>query len=145
MHNELEAMAQEIQAEADKATREEMGEIFFNRWRNPPHMGGMENPDGTASLHGNCGDTMQLFLRFQNERVNQSSFLTDGCGPSVVSASVAAELAMGKTVEEILEVNPGHILTKAGGLPQDHEHCAFLAADTLHAAAKDYLARKGEE
>ena len=118
-----------------------MGDALFERWRNPPNMGELSDPDGSATLRGNCGDQMQLFLRFDQGCVTQAAFLTDGCGPSVVSASHAAELAVGKTVEELLALTPGDVLTAVGGLPEDHEHCACLATDVLHAAARDYQAK----
>lgn len=143
MHKDLETFAKDIQAEADAAVRLEMGEAVYQRWRNPLYMGALPDADATATLRGNCGDQMRLFLKFNGERVSQASFQTDGCGPSVVSASHAAELALGRTVEELLAVSPGDILTAAGGLPEDHEHCAFLAAEVLHAAVRDYLSRRG--
>jgi nitrogen fixation protein NifU and related proteins len=142
MHKDLETFARELQAEADEAVRLELGEAVYQRWRNPRYMGVLPDPDATATLRGNCGDQMRLFLKFNGERVSKASFQTDGCGPSVVSASHAAELALGRTVEEVLAVSPGDILAAAGGLPEDHEHCACLAAEVLHAAARDYLARR---
>ncbi len=144
MHSDLESLAKDIQTEADAAARLEMGEAVYQRWRNPQYMGALPDADATATLRGNCGDQMRLFLKFNGERVSQASFQTDGCGPSVVSASHAAELALGRTVEELLAVSPGDILAAAGGLPEDHEHCAFLAAEVLHAAVRDYLSRLGK-
>lgn len=139
MSDALESLAGRLQAKIDANVRDEMGEMVFLRWQNPLYMGVLTEYDATACIRGNCGDQMQIYLKFSNDRISDVSFQTDGCGPSVVAASFAAELALHKTTQEALAVDAGKILTVAGGLPEDHEHCAFLAAETLHAAVNNYL------
>lgn len=65
-------------------TKEAYGEIAHQRWQIPLHMGSMKDPDGYACLRGVCGDTMEIFLKFKNDRVKEASFQTDGCGASTV-------------------------------------------------------------
>ncbi|HDQ41959.1 MAG TPA: iron-sulfur cluster assembly scaffold protein [Desulfonatronum sp.] len=139
MHKDMEDFVDGLQAEIDEAVRREMGEAVYQRWRNPLYMGVLPDFDATASVRGNCGDQMQIYLKFLKNRVIKASFQTDGCGPSVVAASYAAELALGKSAEELFSLDPEHILAATGGLPEDHEHCAFLAIETLHAAARNWL------
>ena len=141
MNHDLETFAQHLQAHILEETRSEWGDKAYERWRTPRYMGVMHDADGEASLRGHCGDQMQIFLKFDGERVAKASFQTDGCGPSMVCGSFAAELAHGKTPEELFEISGAAILSAAGNLPQDHEHCAFLAAETLQAAANNYLIR----
>jgi NifU-like protein involved in Fe-S cluster formation len=141
MSDEFETFAQNLQANIFEETKEDWGEKAYERLRNPLYMGVMHDADGEASLRGRCGDQMQIFLKFDGERVAEASFFTDGCGPSLVCGSFAAEMARGKAPEELFEISGEIILSAVGGLPQDHDHCAFLAAETLQAAANDYLIR----
>jgi nitrogen fixation NifU-like protein len=57
---------------------------------------------------------------------------------------MAAELALGKSIQEAKAISQEAILSELGGLPAESEHCALLAADTLRAAIDDYLETKGE-
>ena len=142
MSSDLEDFFQNLQNQIDNETREAYGDIAFDRWLHPLYMGTIENPDGYAQLSGSCGDTMQIFLRFENNHVKEASFQTDGCGSSAVCGSFAAELAIGKTTDELLEITGDAILERLGGLPKEEEHCAFLAGETLQEALNDYMIKQ---
>ena len=142
MSSDLEDFFQNLQNQIDNETREAYGDIAFDRWLHPLYMGTIENPDGYAQLSGSCGDTMQIFLRFENNHVKKASFQTDGCGSSAVCGSFAAELAIGKTTDELLEITGDAILERLGGLPKEEEHCAFLAGETLQEALNDYMIKQ---
>jgi nitrogen fixation protein NifU and related proteins len=137
--DELDNFVEKMQARIFEETREDYGEIAFNRWLNPKYMGPMENPDGYARVTGSCGDTMKIFLRFENDKVVDASFQTDGCGTSAICGSFAAELAMGKTPVELIEITGEEILKTLGRFPKEDEHCSFLAAGTLQEALNDYM------
>ena len=111
---------------------------------NPKNMGEIEGADGSARVTGPCGDTMQLWLKLKGETIQEASFLTDGCGTSVASGSMVTELAKGKKLGQAQRISQKDVLNALGGLPEESEHCALLAADTLKAAIKDYLAMKKE-
>jgi ATP-binding protein involved in chromosome partitioning len=111
--------------------------------RSPRHYGPLENFNGRARLTGSCGDTMEFWLKVEGDRVEEVSFVTDGCGPSLASGSMAATLAAGKPVVEAAVIRQKEILKALGGLPPADEHCELLAADTLQAACADYF-RRGE-
>jgi nitrogen fixation NifU-like protein len=104
----------------------------------------MRNPDGRARREGACGDDMQIDLKIRAERVVEASFMTNGCMTSIVSGSMAVELATGRDVSGARAVSPADILDGLGGLPEESEHCAELAAETLRAAVDDYLRTRGE-
>jgi nitrogen fixation NifU-like protein len=109
---------------------------------NPSHMGTMKMPDGHARLTGKCGDTMEMFLKFENETVKEASFQTDGCGSSRACGSVAAEMCIGKTPDEMLDISGEVILEKLGPFPEEERHCAFLAAETLQEALHEYMLKQ---
>jgi nitrogen fixation NifU-like protein len=81
---------------------------------------------------------MKIFLKFENEKVKEASFQTDGCGSSMICGSFAAELALGKKPDEVRDVTKETILETIGGLPEEEQHCALLAANTLHRALDSY-------
>lgn len=141
MSNNLDTFVDQLQEQIYEETRETFGEKVYNRWREPQYMQAMKNPDGHANLKGTCGDSIEIFLRFENQSVVDASFMTDGCSTSVVCGSYAAEMALGKTPEALLEISGIAILKALGGLPEENEHCAYLAAESLHAALDDYMRR----
>lgn len=82
---------------------------------------------------------MDIFLKFKEGTVSEASFTTDGCGPSMICGSLAAELAIGKDPEELKKITAETILEVIGGLPEEDQHCASLAANTLQMALFRYL------
>jgi len=139
LEDTLDKFVAELQAEINRGTLETYGEVVFKRWQEPLYMGRMALADGYARVTGSCGDTMEIFLRFEEGQVKEASFWTDGCASSMVCGSYAAELARGKTLEELSNITGKTILDILGGLPDHDRHCAFLAAETLQKALEHYL------
>lgn len=104
-------------------------------WLNPQVAG----PDCQARVAGTCGDVMEIRLKFKSERMVEGSPWTNGCAHSLNCVCAAVDLSKGKSPEEILDIGPGMIRDAVGGLPRDYQHCAALAADTLHAAIDNYM------
>ena len=112
--------------------------------RNPRNVGTIPNPDGYASAIGSCGDIMEIWLRIKGDIIQNATFLTTGCGPTVAALSLVTELAKGKTIAESKEITPEYVLNTLGGLPEENIECAVLAATILREAIRDYLAFKNE-
>ncbi len=110
----------------------------------PRNLEAIQNADGFASERGPCGDTMEIWLRIKSGCIARATFMTDGCGPSIASGSMVTEMATGKSTGEAHRITQRDVLDALGGLPEDSEHCALLAAKTLKAALKDYIATKQE-
>jgi nitrogen fixation NifU-like protein len=142
MTDEFDDFARALQSQIHEETREAYGQIAFERWLKPLYVGVMRDPDGYGRVTGTCGDTMEIFLRFEKDRVKEATFQTDGCGSSTVCGSFAAELAHGKSPEELTEITGEMILDVLGGLPNKDCHCAFLAAETLQEALDDYMRKQ---
>ncbi len=145
MGKDFDDFAAELQNQIYEETRAAYGEVAFQRWLKPLYVGKIDSPDGYARVTGSCGDTMEIFLKFEEGRVHQASFLTTGCGASAVCGSFAAELALGKTPEELLEITGETILDILGGLPEEDRHCAVLAANTLQESCNDYMMRRAAD
>ncbi len=144
MSDGVEDFVQELKEQMLEETKDAYGEIAFQRWLNPLFVGPIKNPDGYACLRGGCGDTMEFFLKFEADRVQEASFHTTGCGSSTVCGSFAAEMAIGKKPDEIKRIAGEAVIDKLGSIPKDDEHLAFLAVETLRSALEDYLTKKSE-
>jgi nitrogen fixation NifU-like protein len=107
----------------------------------PDNMRRMNDPDGSAYMKGICGDSMEMYLIIENDRVTEATFFTDGCNSSRACGSTAARLAEGKTLKEVLRISPADIIDAWGDIPGGNVHCAILAVNTLHKALADYLLR----
>ncbi|MEA1959610.1 MAG: iron-sulfur cluster assembly scaffold protein [Chloroflexota bacterium] len=110
----------------------------------PRNMGPIEQPDGYATITGPCGDTMQIWFRVRDDLIIAATFMTDGCGPSIASGSIATELVKRKAAADAIRISHKDILNALDGLPEDSRHCALLAANTIKAAIRDYIAFKSE-
>jgi nitrogen fixation NifU-like protein len=141
MKDQFELFVANLQDRIFKDAQQAYGEVGFQRWRNPLYRDRMANPDASAQVKGPCGDTMEIYLKFENNRVTDASFFTDGCGASTVCGSFAAELALGRTPDELAEISGDDILQHIGRFPDDDRHCAFLAAETLQQALHAYMVK----
>lgn len=139
MADKFDAFVENLQEQIFNETREAFGEAGFQRWRNPLYRGPLDTPDSHARVKGSCGDSMEIFLKFDDDRVSDAAYLTDGCGSSTVCGSFAAEMAIGKNPDELMEITGDAILEKLGRFPEEDRHCAFLAAETLQEALNQYL------
>lgn len=108
----------------------------------PRNCGTMDNPDGYAKVTGPCGDTVEIFLRIINDKIENISYMTDGCMTSHAAASAAVVLATGRPVREGIRINQSAILEHLGGMPEDSRHCALLAPTTFQKALRNYARGK---
>lgn len=132
----------------EESIKEKMREIFsenvIEHSLKPRNIGDLEDADGFARVTGPCGDTMEIWLKVKNGTISAANFLTDGCGTTVASGSMITEMAKGKSVGQAQRIGQQEVLDALGGLPEESQHCALLAANTLKEAIKDYFALKNE-
>lgn len=121
-------------------------EKVMDHFRNPRNMGEIPDADGVGTV-GNpvCGDMMTIYIKVKDNRIADIKFKTFGCGAAIATSSMTTELARGKTIEEALKITRDDVAKDLGGLPPVKMHCSNLAADALHAAIKDYLAKGGKK
>jgi nitrogen fixation NifU-like protein len=146
-NQDFDALIDKIQNEIINEAKNALGEKGFDRWRNPRHCGVMEDADEHARMRGSCGDTMEMYIRVKDDRVELVTYVTDGCSSSSVAGSFASELAMGKTFTEVLDMTGADVLHEIGTFPKAEEHCAHLAITTLQEAVNSFLVEqvKGEQ
>jgi len=138
MSSELDDLQALVMADARKI----YSETVIDHAMNPRNLGGMQDADGFAKVAGTCGDTMEVWLKVNNNMITEIKFMTDGCGSSIASGSMVTEMAKGKTLIIAHKISQKYILSVLGGLPKESEHCALLAANTLKAAIRDYIEKK---
>jgi nitrogen fixation NifU-like protein len=106
----------------------------------PQHLGTMDQPDGYARAHGECGDLITFYLRIEDGRVLEVTFTTDGCDATIASGETLAAMATGLSLEEAVRITPVELLKALDGIPPNHAHCAALAVKTLREALASYTA-----
>ncbi len=114
-------------------------EKVMDHFSEPRNVGEIADADGVGEV-GNvkCGDVMKIFLKIEEGRVKDIKFKTFGCGAAIATSSMVTEMAMGKTLEEVVEISNKAVAEALDGLPPAKMHCSNLAADALHEAIKDY-------
>ncbi|KPM54884.1 nitrogen fixation protein NifU [Frankia sp. R43] len=80
-------------------------EIILDHYRNPHHRG-LRDPFDAEVHHVNptCGDEVTLRVRVADGVVADVSYESEGCSISQASASVMADLVIGKSVAAALEL-----------------------------------------
>jgi nitrogen fixation NifU-like protein len=104
----------------------------------PRNVGRMDSPDAQATVLGWCGDTMEIYLGLEQDRIRGATFMTDGCGPSLACGSVLTTLIQGMTLEQANQFGSSDLRAALDGMPEESAHCADLAVNTLHKAIADY-------
>jgi nitrogen fixation NifU-like protein len=140
MSSELDNPQETVKTDA----RQIYSETVIDHAVNPRNLGDMLDFDGFARVTGPCGDTMEVWLKVRDNTVDDIAFMTDGCGPSIASGSIMTELAKGRSITVAIRICQQDILEALGGLPQESQHCALLAANTLKAAIRDCIAMQKE-
>lgn len=140
----LDAFLEGLQAKVDAQAVESYGEQGFERWRKAERYQRMLDADASGRVTGGCGDTIEIYLKIQDERVLDASFFTDGCGASQICASWAVELALGRTLDQAVAVEAEDILARLEVFPEDERHCASLAAETLKQAVHAWMTRENK-
>jgi nitrogen fixation NifU-like protein len=124
--------------------RKNFSETVIEHALNPRNVGNMEEYSSLANVTGPCGDTMQIWLKVRDGSISDATFMADGCGTTVASGSMITELAIGKSLDEARKIDQKEVLTALGGLPEQNEHCALLAENTLKEAIDNYIENNGK-
>ncbi|MFO7639051.1 MAG: Fe-S cluster assembly scaffold protein NifU [bacterium] len=118
-------------------------EKVMEHFRNPRHVGEIENADGVGEV-GNpvCGDMMTFSIKVKDGVLEDVQFKTFGCGAAIAVSSMVSDMAIGKTLDEALKITNADVARELGGLPPNKLHCSNLGADALHAAIRNYLEKR---
>ena len=121
-------------------------EKVMDHFRNPRNVGSMENPSGVGEVgNAKCGDIMRIYLKIDNDIIEDVKFETFGCGSAIASSSMATELIKGKPVSQALKLTNQAVVEALDGLPAQKIHCSVLAEEAIKLALKDYYDKNGIE
>lgn len=128
-------------------------DIIVDHNQHPRNFHDMPEADSSAEgFNPLCGDKVTIYLKIDDEKILDASFVGCGCAISTASASLMSEYLKGKTIEEVetmfeifhdaLTKNDETALNKLGKLAvlagvkefPSRVKCATLAWHTLHAA-----------
>jgi nitrogen fixation protein NifU and related proteins len=98
----------------------------------------VENPDGYGRSSSDCGDTIELFVTVNKDRIRWVSFEVNGCINTRACANTVVQLAEGKTIADARKIKPDDIVQYLETLPAESVHCAEIAANALYSALKNY-------
>ncbi len=114
-------------------------EKVMDHFANPRNCRKIEDADGVGTV-GNptCGDLMTIYIKVDDDKITDISFQTFGCGAAIATSSMITEIAVGKTIDEALNITRNDVANELDGLPPIKMHCSNLAADGLRAAIEDY-------
>ena len=117
-------------------------ERVIKEFANPQNVGVMEDANAVGTVgNATCGDIMKIFMKIENNIIEDVSFQTFGCTAAIATSSVATSMIKGKTVEEALQITNAQVVEELGGLPAQKLHCSVLAEEAIKAAINDYLTK----
>lgn len=121
-------------------------EIVMDHFVNPRNVGELKDADGVGQAgSANCGDLMRIYLKIENDVIEDVRFLIFGCGSAVAAGSMATEMLKNKTIQEAWDITNKDVAEALGGLPANKMHCSVLAEDVIHAAINNYREKQKEK
>ena len=116
----------------------------MDHFLNPRNVGFIDNADGVGEVgNAKCGDIMKIYLKIEDDIIEDVKFETFGCGSAIASSSMATELIKGKKVSDALELTNKAVVEALDGLPPQKVHCSVLAEEAIKLALKDYYDKNG--
>ena len=118
-------------------------ETVMDHFRNPRNVGALENANAIGEVgNAKCGDIMKMYLRIEDDIIQDVSFETFGCGSAIAASSVATEMIKGKSISEAMKLTNKAVVEALDGLPPHKIHCSVLAEEAIQAAILDYSDRQ---
>src|SRR5438105_5341780 len=121
---------------------------ILDHYENPRHRGHLDDPSVTMK-GGNpgCGDIIEVFLKLDdNERIADVSFEGEGCTISQAAASILSEQIIGKTLEDVKNMDHTQFIEDLGReVVINRLKCATLALNTVKAAERKFHAQQAGE
>ena len=119
-------------------------EKVMDHFMHPRNVGTIDDASGVGEVgNAKCGDIMKIYLKIENNIIEDVKFETFGCGSAIASSSMATEMIKGKSIHEALELTNKAVAEALDGLPAHKMHCSVLAEEAIKNALKDYFDKNG--
>lgn len=119
-------------------------EKVLDHFTNPRNVGEIEDANAVGEVgNAKCGDIMKIYMKIQDNVIQDVKFRTFGCGAAVATSSMATEMIKGKSVDDALGLTNKAVMEALDGLPAVKVHCSVLAEQAIKSALSDYYTRQG--
>ena len=119
-------------------------EKVMDHFSNPRNVGELKDANAIGEVgNAKCGDIMKIYMKIEDDVIQDVSFKTFGCGAAIATSSISTEMVKGKTIEDALRLSNKAVTDALDGLPREKVHCSVLAEEGIRAAISDYYRRKG--
>lgn len=103
-----------------------------------PYMGILPDADQCCEMTGSCGDTMEVYVKVQDNIIQDVRYQVMGCAGAVSAAMAAVDIVKGKTIAEAKKLTDGDVFRLLEEIPVKKHHCIQLAVKTLLKALQEY-------
>jgi nitrogen fixation protein NifU and related proteins len=120
-------------------------EFLLDHYQNPRNKGRVEDADVVISGgNPNCGDIVTLYINVDtDDRIQSVHFEGEGCTISQAGASIIAEMAEGKPVNEFEAMGYDEIVDLMGkDVVMSRVRCATVGLGTLKAGLTELRTRR---
>ena len=118
-------------------------EKVMDHFLHPRNVGVIEDANAIGEVgNAKCGDIMKMYMKIEDETIQDVKFETFGCGSAIASSSMATELIKGKPVSEAMQLTNKAVAEALDGLPDYKMHCSVLAEEAIRSALEDYRKRQ---
>ena len=118
-------------------------EKVMDHFLHPRNLGVIEDANAVGEVgNAKCGDIMKMYLKIEDDVIQDVKFETFGCGSAIASSSMATEMIKGKPVSEAMKLTNKAVTEALDGLPAHKLHCSVLAEEAIQSALEDYRKRQ---
>ena len=121
-------------------------EKVMDHFLHPRNVGVIEDADAVGEVgNAKCGDIMKMYLKIEDDVIQDVKFETFGCGSAIASSSMATEMIKGRPISEARQLTNKAVTEALDGLPAHKLHCSVLAEEAIQSALEDYRRRQEHE
>ena len=121
-------------------------EKVMDHFLHPRNVGVIEDADAVGEVgNAKCGDIMKMYLKIEDDVIQDVKFETFGCGSAIASSSMDTEMIKGKPLSEAMQLTNKAVTEALDGLPAHKLHCSVLAEEAIQSALEDYRRRQEHE
>src|SRR3989344_5346647 len=108
-------------------------ELILDHYQHPNNFGGLKKYSKKTIINNPlCGDRIEMFIVFDNDKIKDIKFLSKACAISTASASMLTEIVKGKTKHELKKIDRKFIIKMLGfELGVNRIKCAMLPVEAL--------------